>query len=801
MKRRRRSLLDGRAAGTAALALFFLPLLPLVFGLRALVFRDAFITHFPIARWAAMRERGGIVPFLNFAASNVEPLLPNPNTVALYPTHLLFRVLPPAAAFNLHLLFHVAWAFFGAAYLARRLGAGGAARWVGGAAYAFSGPYLSYASAFTNAAAAAAWAPWAVACAVRLSGRTGRRAIVRPALALAIAVGLQLLAGEPAISAWTIAACAVPFLARLASAARSRLSAPVAGGTAAAVLALAISAPLLLATRAAIPWSFRGEHLFSRDQFNAARNVPLRLLETLLPLVFGSPRPLVSGTFWAYAPFDSLQPYLYSLNFGLAAVFLVGAALAIPAYRRSRTILAAGIATLVFFLLSFGFGTPLFELLYAIPPLRHFRYPIKFALPAALGVSVLAALAFRELRESAGRFPGAARAAALVAAVLAASAAAVLWAPKTLEALVAPSFRTLRFGPAQVLPGIATSILRDAAWGAGGMLLAALALSRLRGAARGAALLAAVLATLLPAGWPLFVSVPAAPYVEAPPLAAFAQGEGRAWVGNLPEFAVAKFGTKHSFERDDVGDLILAGRRELWPLTGIPDGISYSYDKDPDGSYGFLDRVFSEAVAVKTPEERSRLLAAASVRFAIAPEGDALPGFAARSQTEVDRRSVVVSEALRPVPIVRVAERVFSRSSLSGAVDLVASPKFDPMTDAVLRGPDRDPTDRLASGRADEITQAGNGLRARISSREGTVAVFAATYFRYWKASIDGATAPVEIANGNFCGVRVPPGTHRVELFYDERPFRAGAWLSLGAAVLAIFVTVAMRRSRPARGA
>jgi hypothetical protein len=162
---------------------------------------------------------------------------------------------------------------------------------------------------------------------------------------------------------------------------------------------------------------------------------------------------------------------------------------------------------------------------------------------------------------------------------------------------------------------------------------------------------------------------------------------------------------------------------------------------------------------------------------------------------------VVVSEALRPVPIVRAAERVFFRSSLSGAVDLVASPRFDPTTDAVLRGPDRDPSGPTTPARADEVAQSGNAFGARISSPEGAVAVFAATYFRYWKASIDGAPAPVEIANGSFCGVRIPSGTHRVELFYDERPFRSGAGLSLLAAALAIVVTVAMRRSRPARQA
>jgi hypothetical protein len=280
------------------------------------------------------------------------------------------------------------------------------------------------------------------------------------------------------------------------------------------------------------------------------------------------------------------------------------------------------------------------------------------------------------------------------------------------------------------------------------------------------------------------------------------EGAGRVWVGNLPEFAVAKFGTKHSFDRDDVGELILAGRRELWPLTAAADGVSYAYDKDPDGSYGFLDRVFFEAVAAKTPEGRSRLLAAASVRFSITPEDQAPPGFVPRARAEIDRRTVLVSEAARPVPIVRAAGRVFRRASLSGTVDLVASPQFDPENDVVLRGPDQDAAEGAAPSRADGITRQGNGLSARIASPNGAVTVFAATYFRYWRAAVDGAPASVEIANGTFCGVRVPPGAHRVELFYDERPFRTGAALSLGAAAAGIlFIAAGRRRSRLSPGA
>ncbi|MGE5414755.1 MAG: hypothetical protein ACM3NW_11300, partial [Syntrophomonadaceae bacterium] len=118
MSRRARA----RWTGFAVAVALALPLLPEIVGSRRLVFRDAQITHWPWRREAVRALAEGRVPFVNAAASGGEPLLANPNAVLLYPTFLLERVLPPDAAFNLHYLAHVLWAFFGARVLARRLG-------------------------------------------------------------------------------------------------------------------------------------------------------------------------------------------------------------------------------------------------------------------------------------------------------------------------------------------------------------------------------------------------------------------------------------------------------------------------------------------------------------------------------------------------------------------------------------------------------------------------------------------------------------------------------------------------------
>lgn len=780
-----------RAAAAAILAAFYLPLLPEIAGRRLLAFRDAFITHFPIKTWSAAALATGHVPFLNPGASNVEPLLSDPNTFCLYPTNVLYSFLPAATAFNLHLLLHVAVAFLGAAALARRLGARRAACLAGGAAYAFSGPYLSYAAAFSNAAAAAAWAPWVVSEVLRLSqalAREDHRQARRAALGAGIALGLQVLAGEPAISAWTI------LLAGLIAAGRGwrrPVSLLLHAGLAGALGCL-LAAPQILSTAAAIPLSFRGEHLFSRAQFGAAANVPWRLAESFFPLVFGSPRPMVSGAFWAYRWFDSLQPYLYSTSVGLATIVLVGSAFWIPTFRRSRKVLGLAVLALLFLLLSFGFRTPLFEALYAVAPLRHFRYPVKFLLPFVLCWSALTALAVGAWTTAAERRTLKWAAASAAGALALGAATTVVW-PAGLMRLLEPQFRNMAFGPGAVLPGIFRIVRADAALGIFAMFLLVAAARRAPARLLPALLVLAVLLCLLPGGWPLFVSVPSAAYEREPDLARATAGRGRLYCNVAPDFLVARNGARHRFGNDDIGEVIQAGRREIWPLTALPEGVTYAFDADPDGSYGFLDRVMSEATAAAPVAVRARLLRAASVRFWLSDSAEVPPGFHRLARQEVAGRRLFLFEVDAPLALIRAATRVHTRASLSASVALMKREDFDASRDVVLEGPDRDTGGDGAPSSPTAERVGSESLAATFSCPNGCVAVFAVTCFHYWRATLDGRPAPVEIANANFSGVRVPPGTHRVTLFYDEAPFRRGA---AGSGLFAVAAAVILRRSR-----
>ncbi len=227
----------------ALLVLFTLPLLTEILGSRRLVFRDAQITHWPWRRVAVASLAAGEVPFVNAAASGGQPLLANPNAVLLYPTFLLEHVFPPAVAFNLHYLVHILWAFFGARRMARAFGLSDGAAFFAGAAYAFSGMTLSYGSAFMNSIAAASWLPWCAAAFLSLAKAATRGEAVRAAAAGGLALGLQLLAGEPALTLLTLAFSGALALGVALGGPRAerprRLLALSGGGLAAGLLSLA----------------------------------------------------------------------------------------------------------------------------------------------------------------------------------------------------------------------------------------------------------------------------------------------------------------------------------------------------------------------------------------------------------------------------------------------------------------------------------------------------------------------------------------------------------------------------------
>jgi hypothetical protein len=218
--------------------------------------------------------------------------------------------------------------------------------------------------------------------------------------------------------------------------------------------------------------------------------------------------------------------------------------------------------------------------------------------------------------------------------------------------------------------------------------------------------------------------------------------------------------------------------------------VRYVFDTDPDGSYGYFNRLSAEAAAAATPEGRDRLLIAHGARWALAADGEEHPLFHPVTGVAIGGKRLVLFEHEPAVPELRWAGRTWRRASLSGILELVRDARFDPLRDVALPGRrDEDPGEgdagdaggRLLSRRAHA-----DGAEAVVEAQAPGTVVFARTYFPAWRARIDGAAAPVLVANARDVAVAVPPGHHVVELAWDASPFRGGVALQAAGLLVAL---------------
>lgn len=795
MSRRGRAFLSGLAVAV----LFALPLVPEIVGARRLVFRDAHATHWPWRRVAMEMVASGKAPLVNETASGGQPLLANPNAVLLYPTVLLEKALPPASAFNLHYLLHVLWAYFGARALALRLGVSDGGAFFSGVAYAFSGTMLSYASAFANAGPAAAWLPWCAAAALDLARAETWRGRIRAAAATGLAFGLQVLAGEPAISLLTAVFAAALAAAAWLAARSDRLARAgrlAAGGLIAGVVGFGVAAPLLLPLGEILRLTFRGQHLYSARAFGASPFAPWQMVEWLFPRFAGDPGSLGAGAHWQFRLHEGDLVYIWSVTFGVLPLLVLLAAAVRRAFWSRRTVFfAAGAALSLAF--SFGFALPFYRLLYSVEFLRRLRYPIKFYLVTTLCVALLAGFALDALRKR----RGGAREVALVALLFALFGFAFLAAGQDglLDRLVRPHLEGLAMPAADLLPAIRRAFRGDALFGAVAVLSAAvLVFSRRPARGTGHALGLATLVLALPAGLPLFVSADNRDLERPPALLPALRSSGRLYVAPArPGLTAADVEGPPSAMRLSISRLARVQVEEMIPATAAPFGVRYMFDEDPDGSYGWVNRAAADVLTASKPDERAQLLTAFGTRFILAERGSAFSGFRPVTGFAVAGKHLVLHETPAAAPELRWVSRAFRRTSLSGALELVRSDSFRPVHDVVLAGT-RDEGPAATPAPAFVLERVVEADRALADVQPGAPGhlLFSRTFFPAWKATLDGSPAPVLLANGRDIAVAVPPGKHRVEIFWDPASFRRGfvlQVLSLLAAV-GVMLTGLLRR-------
>jgi hypothetical protein len=111
-------------------------------------FRDVSFFHYPLKKLVTEAYARGEWPLWNPYIQLGQPLLANPNTMALYPTQLLFQILPFQIAFEMHFVLHCILGGIATFYLARNLEFCPTSAFIAAAIYNFSGVTLSFVNLF-----------------------------------------------------------------------------------------------------------------------------------------------------------------------------------------------------------------------------------------------------------------------------------------------------------------------------------------------------------------------------------------------------------------------------------------------------------------------------------------------------------------------------------------------------------------------------------------------------------------------------------------------------------------------------
>jgi Bacterial membrane protein YfhO len=689
-------------------------------------------------------------------------------------------LLPETLAYNLWVALPVPLSALGM-YLFLRRQAGPQASSFGAIAFAVAGPMVSTTN-FPNLSWSMATAPyvfWAL-------DRVYELKTPGAATLLAALVACQALSGEPVSLATTLIIAAAYGLVIEGRWRDTRGLLYAAAGGAAGVLLSAIQyVPLMAAGRKSLRSTMMMADFWSFH--------PLALIELAVPHFFGDYfNSSLKELAWMVALNSDRDPFFYTMYIGVPIVLLAAVA-GLSGRPRTRFWI---VVILVCVIASLGQYTPIYPALQAlVPPLRAFRFPVKYLSFAALGVATLAALALQWLID--GTIPR--RAVRIV--LIGAGGAAVVTYVLIAWVLIAPALPIKGFFQLAVwahVPSpvqgaefllyrarpLLTSLLLK--------LIAATFLLAIAASVRRERRLALTVLCVVATVDLLASNSSVNPTLDASLLKEPAWLEHvprdmheRVYVGGRLEGFVNVFDVdapKYAKYLDGFTPMeqryILVAELLFHPSgPRVREGLSYDLPLLWPLDYARMLGYFKYA----SREERLRFLTRVGTRFAILPTPPypgarplARLGIAEQLQlydyNPQAKRAYVVPDALIGPSVIWQIEGMFMPQS-----------RFDPAKGVLVSDPPPPPSGFPGSGVPASATFVEDGLnrvviRATLPA-DGYLALLD-TYTEDWHADVDGVRAPVMRANALFRAVHLASGTHVVTFTYRPRQFYLGAGVS-----------------------
>ncbi|MEO8216432.1 MAG: hypothetical protein ABI718_05055 [Acidobacteriota bacterium] len=701
-------------------------------------FRDNFSTHFPAKAISADILRGGALPYWNFMAGGGQPLAGNPNTLTFYPDTLLYLVLPSHVAFNLHFLLHLLAGWMAMSALIGLYGLSQLARHTGAALYVLSGAAISC-LAFYNLVAAIALLPLILLTAERFlrcpSAVTG--------LQLGACCGLLGLAGEPVM----VVSGGILILAVSAGRIRAHMTGWISLAVIVAVLTVS---PLLVSYSEVAGEVERGFQPYSANTVLAASVPPWRALEIITGPFSGLITDLGPSAYHVDRAAGEWPPLLPLMLLG--AIVVPALALRTPGTTGSR------IVALLFLFLALGRYNPLVRsAVEAWPAIRIVRYPEKFIIPFTVA-AVVAVAGWLDARRRTG------------ATDLTIIAAAVML-------FAFASFRLFSAGwdidGLRLATGTAIALI---------VLVLAWQYPRHPGVQPWI-----LVATFLPLIYWVWRAAPIdlLHFYPAPRRLA-ATIEGRLW--SPPQSAPLNVPFPHT-----RAEYRIAGRA-LAPLSGMPVGVRYAFDRSPEGMYSYLSRITQERFTSAGMDLKVRYLRLLGVGTVISREPMQAEGLQPMEEFSIDGNVFHRSRVVRPLPEVMIIPAVFPVRSIQEAVARIESPGFRPDQEMVV--PKRRETVPSSPMTLISATRSNTSIIVRIRAREPGSLFINESYFNSWVAAAGGKRLSTFPVNIDRLGVIVPAGETTVVLTFGAHR-RLMAFLEIVSATL-LLLALATTRSKKA---
>jgi len=776
---------------------------PLLFGDRVLYLGTPMLQFVPWRQAAAEQLKAGWLPLWLQGVGAGAPLLANHQTAALYPLNILFLVWPAERALSYSAALHVLLAGLGMFWLARSLRLSRFAALIGAIAYMFSA-FIITRLMFPSMTCAAAWMPYLWL----FGGRLAERRRMADALALALVIGLQFLAGHAQLWYYSMWALALYVLARCLigrrddgaaswPARRQARAKPLAITLSLTLLALALGVGLAAAQFLPTAELAMNSQRQTGAEYDFAMTYslwPWRLITFFAPDFFGSP---AHGDYWGYgnywedAGYVGVLPLL--LVFPAILGWRAGRKTGKPALRLVPFLFGFGLLAL---LLALGKNLPLYPAVFRyVPGFGLFQAPARFLYWTTLALALLAAIGADQLTVWAGRGKAARWLLVIGVGLFLGGLAALILLPAI----------KVTFGPALLRAGLLLGLSSLPI-----ILSAAPPRPGWRGVTVGAW---PALAVLILAGDLLSFGISFNPTTTPAAYAPFenrtadllrddASGQFRIYTFEKAEYDIM-YRRYHLFK--DFGDSSLARQRELretlLPNVHLLDGIESAGNFEPllDGRYARL----MDVINTTDTATALRLLGLMNVAYIVQPQFEA-PGVA--GVVEIGAGEELPTRVYRnPAALPRAWWTPKARcvANDEAALAAIQEPAFDPRQEVILSCAKTSEVSKTSEVFLDvpvTLTYRPNGVTIALNAPAAGYLVLADAWYPGWDVAFwAGSEArPAELLRANYAfrAVAVEAGEQSVDFHYTSWAAQTGSQYSVLSLLGVLGGFFALRRRR-----